>query len=75
MQSDTPNPCAPPPLTNAKFAGYTARLAQKAAAWSADTTMSFVVDQPDEAIRREMAMRFLSEIRQLLDHIEKQVQP
>ncbi len=63
------------PLTNGQFAGYTARLAQKAATWSADTSMSFFIDAPGEAIGREPAMRFISDMRRMLDHIEKQVQP
>lgn len=71
-QSDTTEA---PALTNAQFIGYAARLAQKAAHWAADTAMTFPASPPDEAIPRDPAMRFIAEMRRLLDHIEKQVQP
>jgi hypothetical protein len=62
-------------LTNSQFVGYAARLAQKSAAWAADTAQSFFIDAPNAAIDREPAIRFLAEIRRLLDHMEDQVQP
>lgn len=60
-------------LTNAEFAGYAARLAQKAASWAADTAQGFRICAPDDAMDREPAMRFIAEMRQLLDHVEAQV--
>lgn len=62
-------------LTNAAFAGYAARLAQKAASWAADTAQGFMICPPHEVMDREPAMRFVGEMRMLLDHLEAQVKP
>ncbi len=62
-------------LTNAEFAGYAARLAQKASAWAADTTQAFRICAPDEAMDREPATRFIAEMRRLLKHMEAQIKP
>jgi hypothetical protein len=60
------------PLTNYAFAAYVARIGQKSAAWAADTLQTIPEDILDP-IKAATARRYLSEIRQLLDHIEQQV--
>lgn len=64
-----------PALTNAGFVGYASRIAAKAAHWSADTAQCFFIAPPDAPIEREPAMRFIGEMRRVLDHMEGQVQP
>ena len=62
-------------LTNAQFVGYSARLAQKSASWAAVCSQAFFLDKPDDAMGRAPAARYLDEMRWLLYHIEKRVQP
>jgi hypothetical protein len=70
----TPDGDIPRYLTNAAFAGYAARIAQKAASWSGDTVQVFSDCLGDDA-DRDPVMRFISDMRGLLDHIERQVCP
>ena len=58
------------PLTNSDFAGYAARVAQKAAHWSADTLM--MRRDLAQPVRRADALRFTAEIRALLTMIEEE---
>ena len=62
-------------LTNAAFVGYASRIAGKSAHWAADTAQVFSIDAPGDPMKREPAIRFINEMRRLLDHMEGQVQP
>jgi hypothetical protein len=63
-----------PVLTNLKFSGYASRLAQKSAAWAADT-ITCLPENVDKPIHKDAVARYLAEMRLILDHIEQQVKP
>ena len=66
-----------PPLTHILFVTGAARLAQRSSSWAADAAMniSWGHDAEYGPIRRETVERYLKEMRELLEHIERQVKP
>jgi hypothetical protein len=60
-----------PPLSLLGFAGFASRLAQKSSHWAADTIIT--AGRIEDPVRRDMADRYLNEMRSLLDHIDRQV--
>ena len=61
------------PLTNAQFVGYASRLAQWAAAASAETAQAFFLNGPAEPIGRTAAMGLIDRLREALAHMERRV--
>ena len=71
----TEPPQTTPALTNGAFVGFASRVAQKSAAWAADTALNCIIDPLDEPMRTEAMARYLREMRHLLDYMERQAQP